>query len=940
VSTTDSQQQNNNYQNNSNNTQQFPYIRNQNNNAQLIQQVSNNDKWLETFHVNDFKYFIFMRKFVYSFYSTLPKSLEYLKNNLNQNENADLKEKLEQKQNSSKEIVELINSITNSFFENYHCFVIFFLKEYRKQIEIYTKKGYVNYLNSTSKDIKEYFSSTHNFYYNLRDVEDLEQIKNEPIEFIINDKEKEKEKKTLNQLNNMLIVYPDIILSGLLFFFECDEIVDKYYNILLKLFLYIYRNFRDTFYDPLLEHLTKKIMQNKILNEKPDEKNKFMYQFLISLDIVNQNKTILTNEKIIKIFINYLEYYLTQPNFNRKDPYLIQSLHIIIYNISKYELEYKKKFFRIIKCFIGIDLIDTLKWIFTLDDIDNDEIYCFFFYESIPFTIGLILSHFEEGTPLIMNTKNYSKFKILKKYEKNVNENNINVDNNEIISDENEDYKKYDKNNFIKKIVDNCNIITGEKKIEELLDPIHTIILSDTSCHKIFVIVFSQIWEMLNMNEREHLSININDFLYKYISKQKDKNDDLIINMLFDAFSRCSPIIYIKPIIMQLLIPNQNLWCANILYLENLLISGIDVEIAYNSMINIFKSLNENSLANGLKYYFSKNKNSKEAFNELQMNNYTNAEKIFYECFNKLKKDILDKINIDEINLDENNDMIFTEEEFETFNNLSEWENGLIECYENNDKWNNVIELSKINNNIDLELKAIWHSSSDNWQEFGNIIKKNIQQQYNKSDKLKTPFIAQINEIYSNYNNIFEQRNSDNIYQDTCINCIRKIYQDYNNLYPKNIETIDYNFFLIYQLAVEAWESTNIIIELMKNTDNNNIEKKNIKENLLMWRERLPHYCEGYKSIKSILEPRNYLFNTLKTKKYNNFNDKIWTDVYFMKYARKLNLVETFYTKLKIFENENNNNNSIMTYPYEIYCKDIEYITLLIWGFPTPILTF
>jgi hypothetical protein len=48
-----------------------------------------------------------------------------------------------------------------------------------------------------------------------------------------------------------------------------------------------------------------------------------------------------------------------------------------------------------------------------------------------------------------------------------------------------------------------------------------------------------------------------------------------------------------------------------------------------------------------------------------------------------------------------------------------------------------------------------------------------------------------------------------------------------------------------------------------------------------------------------------------------------------MKYARKLNLVETFYTKLKIFENENNNNNSIMTYPYEIYCKDIEYIKFI-----------
>ena len=53
-----------------------------------------------------------------------------------------------------------------------------------------------------------------------------------------------------------------------------------------------------------------------------------------------------------------------------------------------------------------------------------------------------------------------------------------------------------------------------------------------------------------------------------------------------------------------------------------------------------------------------------------------------------------------------------------------------------------------------------------------------------------------------------------------------------------------------------------------------------------MWRERLLHYCEGVKSIKSILEPRNYLFSTLKAKN-NNYDDKVWADIMFMKYARK-----------------------------------------------------
>ena len=66
-----------------------------------------------------------------------------------------------------------------------------------------------------------------------------------------------------------------------------------------------------------------------------------------------------------------------------------------------------------------------------------------------------------------MNTNNYSKFKSLKKFNEDNDKNkmeidNINNDNNLNINDS--DYKEYDKNNYIKKLVDNCNLITKEKK--------------------------------------------------------------------------------------------------------------------------------------------------------------------------------------------------------------------------------------------------------------------------------------------------------------------------------------------------------------------------------------------------------------------------------------------------------------------------------------------
>ena len=46
-----------------------------------------------------------------------------------------------------------------------------------------------------------------------------------------------------------------------------------------------------------------------------------------------------------------------------------------------------------------------------------------------------------------------------------------------------------------------------------------------------------------------------------------------------------------------------------------------------------------------------------------------------------------------------------------------------------------------------------------------------------------------------------------------------------------------------------------------------------------------------------------------------------------MKFARKLNLSEIFYEKLNLFQNKYKN---ILNYcPYEIYCKDIQYIKFI-----------
>ena len=772
---------------------------------------------------------------------------------------------------------------------------MFFLQEY---YALY-KKGFL-YNNTSTKEINEYFESTHSFFFVMKkyDKNELNKIKNEKIELTVNEIENPNKK----YLYNMTCIYPDIIFSAFLFFFQCDEIMEKYYYIILDLFLHTYVFLRDKFYEPCLIGLIEElVLNNKIMKKKSEEKNKFIFQFLLSLEHFSKFKSIRVNENIITIVVKYLQEFNT---LNKKDTNINKILRIILYNSTKFDIEKRTNVFNIIKLYIGNDIISYLKWIFSLDDYDPNDIYHFIFFDTIPLSVDFLLSFFNQELPLIMNTYNFSKFK------------NLYDDNNNMEKDEENNI--YDKKGFIKSLVDKCNKITEEKKVKDLLNPIHTLITSENFYYKIFIMVFTQIWKMLTSSEREIISVYINEFLYKYIKKQKEKNN-MTINLLLDTFSQCSPIIYIKPNIIQALIPCQNFWNVNILYLENLLLNGIDIKNTYSSLINIFNTLKENELSNGLKYFFSES-NTKTAYSELLAGNYFQAENIFNECINNLDKDNLD-INI--------------------LNNLSEWEDGLIECYKNSNKINNIIELGNFTNNNELIIKGLWLEGKEKWKILDEYI-KNLSQ---KNDIINTPFI-QFKEIYALFKKWKEEINNNNTSindidektQNIFIKYIQNFEQDFQLSYPKSMENIDNYYFLLFQILIESWESTNTLNGVLEKLKTGNIF--NYKDNYLLWRERLPHYCEGFNTLKNILEPRNYLFNNLiqlVKEKYPNENmnlkllpfcsDKVWNDMIFMKYARKLNLIETFYEKKKIFEEENNN--LIKVYPYEIYLKDIECIKLI-----------
>ena len=886
---------------------------------QMLQQPENisPDRWLDTFQIYEIKNFIFCRKFFDEFYNSIEKykNINVINNNMNNIKLNELKNDLDNIIKAKKENMELIYYSTFIFFENFYYFTLYFLKEY------YTlfKKNFLSG-NITPKEAVDYFESTHCFFYCLKkyDKGDINKLKKENFEIIINDIENLNKKYAFN----IVCIYVDIILSCFLFFFQCDEIMEQYYNLIMELFLYTYKFFKDKYYETIFIYLIEEIIiRNKVMNKKIEDKNIFIYRFLKVMEQLNSFKPLRTNEKIVDIFVNYLielRKNLIEFDFSDKKYSIVNKiLRIILYNSAKFDIEKRKKIFELIKSYIGYDIVSYLKWIFNLDEFDPNDIYSFIFFETITLSVDFLLSFFKQNVPLIMNDYNVSKFKSLTFNENN----NMEIEEDEI---------KYDKNNYIKSMVEKCNYFTKEKKVGDLLDPIHILINYESSPYKLFIIVFTQLWKILTQAERETITVYINKFFYEYTTRQKERNN-VNINFLFEAFSQCSPLIYIKPLVIQALIPYQNFWCINILYLENLLINGIDVANNYASLINIFNALKENELSNGLKYFFNENKEIKKAYAELQANNYINAENIFYDCINKINIDILN----DENNLSEN---IFTD--------LSSWEEGLIECYEKSDKWKNIKELGDLSNNNEMIIKSLWF---DKTEENSNLLDEYIKNtRFELNTNINISHIIQIKEIYSSIKPLIEASNNNTNFNvsSICMKCIQNIYKEYNPLFPKNMDNIDNYYFYVFQLVLESWESMNTLNDILLKIKMR--KSFNFKEYLLLWRERLPHYCEGYKSLKSTLEPKNNLFKILKNvvgesmpsggvigvgneniffKLLPFYSDKVWNDMIFMRYSRKLNLIETFYEKKNAFEEENKD--MIKIYPYEMYLKDIECIKLI-----------
>jgi len=244
------------------------------------------------------------------------------------------------------------------------------------------------------------------------------------------------------------------------------------------------------------------------------------------------------------------------------------------------------------------------------------------------------------------------------------------------------------------------------------------------------------------------------------------------------------------------------------------------------------------------------------------------------------------------------------------------WEDCTIEVYRNTNKWKKLLDFSEKTNNMEVKIECLWQLGEGRDIESLKLVKghylKKIIQIYNMMKQ-------DINQI-------------ENYYQQTCMEGIQAIFSDFK-AFPQSFEKLNYHYYLIFQQIVEAWESTNTLKEIERNIKDKKLP--DFRENLFVWRDRIPHVCEGIAALKSIIDPRDTLFKINRDHIQAAYiegsnhimpqvSDHIWNNFIMIKYARKLKLNDVYYEKLELFDK--NIHGIEILYPTEIFMKNIEVL--------------
>ena len=862
------------------------------------------------------------------------------------------------------------------YFENWYLYSLYLLPLLREEDN--NRKTYFE--NSDN----EYFLCFMNYISIITTYDQLENMK--IVDY-----------KTNNKLY-ILEVMMETILIGFLFVFHHHKIFNQYKSSLIKLYLMLVEIMKNTNIQGILERLIKILIDDSSKLDSDEESSIETMKLLeklkdssILLENLTNDITYLTNEdknlliiELLKVYeysvkkipINLLNIFLKHLEDYKEplDKNIAEILRMIMINSKTHEIQVRERIYNLFEKYKGQSIYEKLKWIFHYDmlcmssNILNNS--------SSKTDTGINVSWVLFSVDFLLNHFKYNKNIILKGKLSHIGNN--------------------------KQQATSFNLASFMKNIRE-------IILSEINySQKIWFSIFPQIWKLLRKDEQESLSLFINDYLISIVNNsQTNQKFPLIVKYIMESFINCNPIIKINPELTILMVKNYTCWNSVVFYLENMFNHNLNIERTFLSLSKIYESLKEEDYNIGLKRKFLKKKKQylssidtnsnilvKYQVNAINLtekglflyqgNNYESAETVFNQLFNEYEN-MIDKIDyydsdqsdiklsydnkvidndIIEYNIDEDlispniltiNKIISTDKRKKSYlskgvniDNLNDnlegeevlmipelgiWQTCLMDCLKNNNKWKDVKSFAIKTNNIELKTEAMWNLGE--WQE---IDKMNITRAHH---------LPKLNQIYMMMRQ--ELGKIDNYYQNICMDGIKIYFSDFS-AYPLNFEKLNYHYYLIFQQLVEAWESTNTLKEIERIIKEKDKRLPDFRENLIMWRDRIPHICEGFPALKSILDPRNFLFDIMRDyykKIYNdistsnlvssglsynqsnqaetnfpNISDHLWNNVIYLKYARKLRLNSVYSEYHAKFSLISKGLESY--YPVEIFKKNME----------------
>ena len=827
-----------------------------------------------------------------------------------------------------------INSLLKKYFENFVYFTLFFLNEYKNILNIINKNDKEFSINNNKEYIDYFILSNISFYFNLKEFTYIRNSNSEKIKYF--------DFNTNNIKKKIFLYYPDIILTGLNFFFKCDEISEKYYKTLSFLFILVYRHFKDkNIYDNNLEHLLNNIiLRNNYLLNDINLEHEFIYNILTAREISSNEIKIAPN--ILNLFINHFQKRTKENSLYSNNLNFISLFYLMLcYSIQKnlpqksilFEAYNKKRFSN------KENIVDVLKQFFSYTELYE---YSNEFIDFIPIWTYVILSYFKENTNQI-GDENENIFCKFDKMEFNY-KSSVDILESDDINREMSENKislKYDKDEFIKKMVNNCNLyLDDESNKKYLLELVKNVIFYKKNYSKInqvFTSLFVHLWSTIKMKDREDLKIIINEFLDKYTRKVKNKNS-YFLNILINTFSQCKPLIIIKPEIISSLIYYTNNSLTLIFYLENLINSGVEIPNSYHSLLYIFDCIKEPHLSYGLKKLFLANNYSKSGINNLQINNYSEAEKVFYDCFDELNHK-LENIKLEEYDDNQNNfgESYLKNIDNSLFKDLSTWESGLIECYKEKNEINNITKIEECKNSEELKDYCSWNKEGETLED----IILNLQTVHlNLNDKKynyeiiinkKFYYIQKIQFYILNnikYENYSKNKNDFINLNNTLLSFIH----DYFKL-PRNCDNLIDYYFSLFQIIANEYEQINLFQTLkVKSKSNNNAENEKIKslykDYFFMLKQTAPKLYGKFNLFKKVINQRNNFFGLIGEKEIkSNIINKIYNQADLLKFTRNLKLYENFHESLQNFQNNNQNLNELINAnPCELYFVIEEYL--------------